>query len=148
MKKLSSLIAGFVIAAAAVASDKGTPVKNWSNVQTYDLVALKTNIAAQQGKVVGVRCNFRGKEIHHMKPSWFESSVWQKKPDGKGFADLRVMVAKRDLDAFKSLRTDPSGEDFVLYGKVERDAEANFFFLRLIGRNATTDPKGNAVVIW
>lgn len=134
--------------ATAFCADKGAPVTNWNNVQTFDLVALQKNIAPEQGKVVGVRCNFRGKDIHHMKPNWFESSIWQKKPDGKGFADLRVMIAKKDLDAFKSIKTESGGEDFVLYGRVERDIEANFFYVRLLGRNATTDAKGNATLVW
>ena len=132
----------------ALGGEKGTPVTNWNNVQTFDLVALQQNIAPEQGKVVGVRCNFRGKDIHHLKPNWFESSIWQKKPDGKGFADLRVMVAKKDLDSFKSIKTTSGGDDFVLYGRVERDIEANFFYLRPIGRNAVTDAKGNAMVVW
>ncbi len=133
---------------SALAADRGTPVKNWNHVQTYDLVALQKDIAPQQNKVVGVRCNFRGKDFHHMKPNWYESSIWQKKPDGNGFADLRVMIAKKDLDAFKSIKTDSGGEDFVLYGRVEHDMENNFFYLRVLGRNATADAKGNATVVW
>jgi len=136
------------VLSSAFGAEKGTPVTNWNNVQTFDLVALQQNLAPEQGKVVGVRCNFRGKDIHHLKPNWFESSIWQKKPDGKGFADLRVMVAKKDLDAFKSIKTTLGGDDFVLYGRVERDIEANFFYLRPIGRNAVTDSKGNAMVVW
>jgi hypothetical protein len=132
----------------ALAAEKGTPVTNWNNVQTFDLATLRQNIAPEQGKVVGVRCNFRGKDVHHMKPNWFESSIWQKKPDEKGFIDLRVMVAKKDLDTFKSIKTASGGDNFVLYGRVERDIEANFFYVRLIGRNAVTDAKGNATVVW
>ena len=137
-----------VSAVAALCADKGTPVKNWNNVQTVDLVALQKNIAPYQGKVVGVRCNFRGKDFHHMKPNWFESSIWQKKPDEKGFADVRVMIAKKDLDTFKSIKTESGGEDFVLYGRVERDIENNFFYVRLLGRNASVDAKGNATLVW
>jgi hypothetical protein len=148
--KIFVFVSLMIVSAVATAfcADKGTPVKNWNNVQTYELVALHKNIAPEQGKVVGVRCNFRGKDIHHMKPNWFESSIWQKKPDGKGFADLRVMIAQKDLEAFKSIKTESGGEDFVLYGRVERDIEANFFYVRLLGRNATTDAKGNATLVW
>jgi hypothetical protein len=147
MKNFLVLLAGFLIAATGFGA-AGTPVKNWQNVQTYDLVALQKNIAPYQGKVVGVRCSFRGKDIHHMKPNWFESSIWQKKSDGKGFVDLRVMIAKKDLPAFKSITTEPGGPDMVLYGKVERDIEANFFFVRLLGRTANSDDKGNATIVW
>jgi len=150
MKMISASVSLLLLfgAALVLGADQGTPVKNWKNVQTYDLVALQKDTAPQQGKVVGVRCNFRGKDIHHMKPNWFESSIWQKKPDGKGFADLRVMIAKKDLDAFKSVKTDPGGDDFVLYGRVERDIEANFFYVRLLGRSAIPDAKGNATLVW
>src|ERR1700752_1583175 len=84
-------------------SAEGTQVKNWNNVQTYDIAALQKDLAAQRGKVVGVRCTFRGKEIRHMKPNWYESSIWQKDPSGSKFVDVRVMVAKKDLPAFKSI---------------------------------------------
>jgi hypothetical protein len=147
MKNFFVVLAAIVVAAMAFGAE-GTPVKNWQNVQTYDLVALQKNIAPQQGKVVGIRCNFRGKDFHHMKPNWFESSIWQKKPDGKGFVDLRVMIAKKDLPAFKSITTEPGGPDMVLYGRVERDIEANFFYVRLLGRTANSDDKGNATIVW
>jgi len=59
------------------------------------------------------------------------------------------MVAKKDLSAFKSIKTESGGDDFVLYGRVERDIEANFFYVRLIGRTASgPDAKGNATVVW
>ena len=149
MKTIFSIVAlaGLLTATTAFCSE-GTRVKNWDNVQTYDVTALQKDLAAQRGKVVGVRCNFRGKDIHHMKPNWFESSIWQKKPSGKGFVDLRVMVATKDLAAFKSITTEPGGSDMVLYGKVERDIEANFLFVRLLGRTATVDSSGNAAIVW
>ena len=151
MKLIFALAGALLVSAVATAlgAEKDTPVTNWGNVQTYDLVELQKDIGPQQGKVVGVRCNFRGKDIHHLKPNWYESSIWQKKPDGKGFVDLRVMVAKKDLPAFKSIKTQSGGEDFVLYGRVERDIEANFFYVRLLGRTATAvDGKGNATLVW
>ena len=58
------------------------------------------------------------------------------------------MVAKPDLAVFKSIPTDSSGTEITLYGRVERDVQANFTFLRLVGRNATTDSAGNATVTW
>ena len=145
---LASILLILLACSVVTAADKGTPVKNWNNVQTYELATLQKDIAPQQNKVVGVRCNFRGKDFHHMKPNWYESSIWQKKPDGKGFADLRVMIAKKDLNSFKSIKTDPGGEDFVLYGRIERDIENNFFYLRVLGRTANTDAKGNASIVW
>jgi hypothetical protein len=44
-----------------------------------------------------------------MKPNWYESSIWQKRPSGNGSVDIRVMVAKQDLPAFKSITTEPGG---------------------------------------
>jgi hypothetical protein len=141
------LMAGLLSGATAFSSE-GTRVKNWNKVQTYDVAALQKDLAAQRGKVVGVRCNFRGKDIRHMKPNWYESSIWQKSSSGNGFADLRVMAAKKDLPAFKSITTESGGTDMVLYGRVERDVEANFLFVRLLGRTATADSSGNATITW
>jgi hypothetical protein len=149
MKKIFSLAVMVSLLGAAVAfSSEGTRVKNWNNVQTYDVAALRNDLAAQRGKVVGVRCNFRGKDIRHMKPNWYQSAIWQKSPSGNGFVDLRVMVAKQDLPAFKSITTDPGRTDMVLYGRVERDVEANFPFVRLLGRTANADSSGNATITW
>ena len=54
------------------------------------------------------------------------------------------MVAKQDLPAFKSITTEPGQTDMVLYGRVERDVEANSLFIRLLGRMANADSSGNA----
>jgi hypothetical protein len=147
MKKIFSLMvmAGLLNSATAF-SEGGTRVKNWRNVQIFDVAALQKDLAAQRGKVVGVRCSFRGKDIRHIKPKWYESSIWQRNP--QGFADLRVMVAKQDLPIFKSITTEPGESDIVLYGRVEREVEANFLFIRLFGRTAHADSSGNAIVTW
>ena len=149
MKKIFSLAVTVSFLSAATAfSSEGTRVKNWNNVQTYDVAALRNDLAAQRGKVVGVRCNFHGKEIRHVKPNWYESSIWQKSSRGNGFVDLRVMVAKKDLPACKSITIEPGGTDMVLYGRLERDVEANFPFVRLLGRTASAYSSGNATITW
>ena len=101
-------------------------------------------------ELVAVKFNFRGKDIHHLKPNWYESSIWQPDPKGKkGFTDVRVMVAKKDLEAFKSITTDSSsGEEITVYGRVLRDFDANFMFVQVMGRKATTDADGGATVSW
>jgi hypothetical protein len=125
------------------------PIKNWSNVQTYDVATLNQNLESKVGNVVGVRFNFRGKDLHHLKPNWYQSSIWQPNPEGKGFVDVKVMVAKKDLPAFKSLPTDAqSAQVITAYGQVLRDSDANFLFVRLIGRNASPDQSGNATISW
>ena len=124
-------------------------VKNWSGVQTYDVATLKKNMDSQIRKVVGVRFTFRGKDIHHMKPNWYESSIWQASPGGKGFVDLRVMVAKKDLPAFKAITTSASStETLTAYGEVLRDTDAHFMFVRLLGTHANPNPDGSASVSW
>jgi hypothetical protein len=124
-------------------------VKNWNGVQTYDVADLKKNMESQIRKIVGVRFTFRGKDIHHMKPNWYESSIWQANPNGKGFVDLRVMVAKKHLPMFKAITTNAqSSEVMTAYGEVLRDSEAKYFFLRLLGTHATPDGSGNAAVSW
>jgi hypothetical protein len=123
--------------------------KTWRKVQTYDVVTLSKNLDAHMRELVAVKCNFRGKDIHHMKPNWYESSIWQNIPGERGkFAHVSVMVAKPDLAALKSIPTDSSGEEIMLYGRVEYDGPSKFRFLRLVGRNATTDSAGNAGVTW
>src|ERR1700732_3001439 len=115
MKKiLSFAVTASLLGVAAAFSSEGTRAKNWNNVQTYDVAALQKDLAAQRGKVVGVRCNFRGKDIRHVKPNWSESSIWRKSPSGNGFVDIRVMVAKKDLPVFKSITNEPGGTDMVI----------------------------------
>ena len=150
MTKSISLV--LVLSFAAVAngfSQIKYDAKIWRNVQTYDLQTLSKSISTHTRQLVAVKCNFRGKDIHHMQPNWYESSIWQPDPEKKGkFADLRVMVAKKDLNAFKSLPTDSSAGEMTLYGRVEHDLQANFDFIRLVGRNAVVDGAGNATVTW
>jgi hypothetical protein len=123
--------------------------KTWRKVQTYDVVTLSKNLDAHMRELVAVKCNFRGKDIHHMKPNWYESSIWQNIPGERGeFAHVSVMVAKPDLAAFKSIPTDSSGAEITLYGRVEYDGPSKFRLLRLVGRNATTNSAGNASVTW
>jgi hypothetical protein len=141
------LLIGALNAFAGVRYDANT----WRGVQTYDARTLSKDLASHTRQLVAVKFNFRGKDIRHLKPNWYQGSIWQTDPDKKGkFADVRVMVAKVDLPAFKSLpaQAAPSAPELVLYGRVERDAEANFLFIRLVGRNATVDASGNATVSW
>jgi hypothetical protein len=122
----------------------------WRTVQTYDVAALKKIESSLVGKVVGVRLNYRADRISHQKPNWYEGSVWQYRPGEKDkFAFLRVIVAKKDLAAFKSIPTDfKSAAEMIVYGEVGRETDANFLFVRLLGRKVTLDASGNATVDW
>src|SRR5258706_483954 len=75
--------------------------KAWQNVKTYDVRVLNKDLRGHIGEFTALKFTFRGKDIHHMKPGWYEASIWQPDPRGKkGFSDVRVMVAKKDLEAF------------------------------------------------
>ncbi len=143
----SLLLIGALNAFAGVRYDANT----WHGVQTFDVRVLSKDLASHNRQLVAVKFNFRGKDIRHLKPNWYQGSIWQPDPDKKGrFADVRVMVAKADLAAFKSFPTEGalSAPELTLYGRVERDVEANFLFIRLVGRSATVDASGNATVSW
>ena len=130
--------------------DKGIKIRNWNAVETVDVATLARNMESRIRQATGIRFNFRGKDIRHLKPNWYQGSLWQPKPDGKGFVDVQVMVAKKDLPAFKSITTNAqSPEVLTIYGQVLRDSERNnFVFVRLLGRNVTVDAEGNGIVTW
>jgi hypothetical protein len=71
MKRILLLLVAILIGygsamfAAAVRYD----AKVWRAVQTYDLVTLSKNLDTHMRELVGVKCNFRGKDFHHMKPN-------------------------------------------------------------------------------
>jgi hypothetical protein len=149
MKKILVLIISLIAAGNAYCGQRFDAAQ-WRNAQTYDIPALQKIQSSQVGKVVGVRINYRSNRISHRKPNWYESSIWQYRPAEKEkFPFLRVMIEKKDLASFKSLPTDfKSPAEIVVYGQMERDTEANFLFVRLLGRNVTLDPSGNATVDW
>ena len=124
--------------------------KTWRSLHTTDVRSLNKDISNRAGQLVELRCNFRGKDIHHLKPGWYASSIWQTDPEGKkGFSDVHVMVSQKDVAAFKALPADSSSTgDITLYGKVMRDPALRFVFVRLIGRTTVVDPSGNVVVSW
>jgi hypothetical protein len=152
MKKTSSLTLALICIGAlnTLAVGGRFDAKTWQTVQTYDVRALSKNFRAHVGELVAMKFNFRGKDIHHLKPNWYEGSVWQPDPQGKkGFSDVRVMVSKKDLPAFKSITTDStSSAEITIYGRVLWDSESNFAFVQLLGRNAVVDSSGNANVSW
>jgi hypothetical protein len=151
MKKTSCLAAILIFFGAASAfCAQPFDAAQWRGVQTYDLPALQKIESSLVGQVVGVRINYRGDRISHPKPNWYEGSIWRYRPAEKEkFPFLRVMIAKKDLPAFKTLPTDfKSPNEIVVYGEVGRDAQANFLFVRLLGRKVTLDPTRNASVDW
>ncbi|MEY2497686.1 MAG: hypothetical protein QOD12_1242 [Verrucomicrobiota bacterium] len=149
MKTILTVILGFTATLSAFSGQRFDPAA-WRGVQIYDIPALQKIEGTMIGQVVGVRINYRNDRISHRKPNWYEGSIWHSAPAEKSkFAYLRVYVAKKDLPAFKSIPTDfRSVQEIVVYGQVSRDSEANFVYIRLLGRNVTLDPAGNATVDW
>src|SRR3954463_9142286 len=143
MKKLFIMFLALA-AAFTVSAVPRFDAKTWSTVQKYDVRTLSRNFESHLGELVEVQFNFRGKDIHHVKPGWYESSIWQPDPENrKHFADVRVMVSKADLNVFKGITTDPaSPTEITVYGKVVREADRHWVFVRLLGRNVSTDGSG------
>jgi hypothetical protein len=152
MKKAYFLIFGLgcIGAVTLLASSTRIQAKTWRNVETHDVRELSKNLKSYTRQFVAVKFNFRGKDIHHLKPTWYESSIWQRDPQGKkGFSNVRVMIAKKDLPAFKAITTDASSStEMTAYGRVLWDSESKFTFVQLLGRNATVDSSGNTVLSW
>src|ERR1039457_6705472 len=93
MKKILSLATVLILFGALNAfCGQRIGAKTWSAVQTVDVLALKKNIDSYHGTIVGMRFHFRGKDIRHTKPSWYESAIWQRDPQNKkSFAAVQVI---------------------------------------------------------
>ncbi len=125
--------------------------KTWSHLQTIDVNTLSRSLDSHQHQLVAVKFTFRGKDVYHMKPNWFEGSLWQMDPNNgkKGFSKVRVEVAKADVAAFKAITENAaSAEELTIYGWVLRDLGANYIFIEALGRNATTDSSGKTSFSW
>ena len=122
----------------------------WKSVQTYDVPTLLKQEASLINRVVAVRFHYRSAKLRHLKPSWYEASIWQHDPKAKkGYSALRVWVAKKDVPAFESITSDfNSITETTVYAKVEKDPDNNLAQLRLLGRKVTLDAAGNATVDW
>jgi hypothetical protein len=122
----------------------------WKNVQTYDVGTLLSQEASLIGRIVAVRFHYRSDKLRHLQPNWYEASLWQHDPKAKGgYSAQRVMVAKNDVPAFKTIPSDfNSMSNLTLYGRVEKDPDNNQTHLRLLGRKVETDAAGNATVDW
>jgi hypothetical protein len=151
MKKSLSFILIFVVALTANSISAETfDANTWRGMQTYDVVALAKVVDSQIGKIVGVRCEFRSESLRHIKPNWYEAALWQHNSEERtGFSYIRVFIAKKDIPAFESMPSDfKSTATTIVYGQVQKDADANYVFVRLIGRKVTLDSAGNATVSW
>ena len=138
-----------LVAISSVAAGTRIDAKNWRALQNTDVRGLSMNLKAHTGELVAVKFNFRGKDLHHLKPNWYQGTIWQRDPEGKKSTNMRVMISKNDLPAFKSITTNAaSSDEITAYGRVRWDSENNFIFVQLFGRTAALDPSGNAVLTW
>jgi hypothetical protein len=130
--------------------DQKVDAKSWQNIGKFEPSTLSKTLGDHVGQLVAVRFNFRGKDIRHIKPNWYQGSVWQPDPAAKkGFSNVRVLCAKKDLTAFTSITPAATSRAWLtLYGRVESDADNHFYFVRVLGRKATLDSAGNAVISW
>lgn len=141
----------FVAAVSLASAETKVKAEAWKSHKEYDVRTLAHEAENHVGETVAVKFNFRGKDIHHIKPNWYEGSIWQTDPNGKkkGFSDVRVLVAKKDLDAFKALTGDSTAsQELTVYGHMELDFDSRFVFIRVHGTKAAVDSAGNAVISW
>ena len=145
---LSAVIACLV--AQPALCDQKIDAKSWQNVGKFDPITLSKTLGDHGGQLVAVQFDFRGKDIRHIKPNWYQCSIWQPDPAAKQkFSNVRVVFAKKDLAAFQSVTADSkSRARLVLYGRVERDADSHFFFVHIWGSKVAVDSVGNAVISW
>ena len=150
VKRISALVIviGVLSAHIACGAEKLEAIA-WHSLQSYDVLALQKIAELQVGKIVGVRCHFRSKRIKHVKPSWYEASLWQHNSQNRRtpFSHIRVKVARKDLPAFETLPSDfRSDPPITIYGEVQKDEESAF--VRLIGRRVNRAPDRGAIISW
>ena len=106
------------------------------------------------GQVVGIKFNYRHKKIRHLKPNWYQGSLWEHDSTAKKkkeqFTFVQVMVARAALPAFKAISDNfAAGGEFIAYGQILQDKEATKWrFIRLLGTKVEKDAAGNATVLW
>lgn len=151
LRRAACLLAILTVAVtpAADAAERFS-AKTWRQVKTYDMQALQQLEPLPLRRIVGVRFNYRESTTRHLKPNWFQGSIWShRRAEKDEFDYIQVMVAKGNLEAFRALPTDfRAGGNFVVYGQVLRDQEANFIFLRLLGTKVKQGNSGQVTVGW
>jgi hypothetical protein len=126
--------------------------KTWARLQSFDVRTLSKDKAldAHVGQLVELHFQFRSKDVRHLKPNWYQASVWQAAPEGRrGFVSVPVMIANTDVNAFKVFTTDPRATaDLKIYGQVLYDFSINYIFVRVIGTGSFVDSDGYTNVTW
>ena len=126
--------------------------KTWATLEKVDVKTLgqERGLESHVGRLVELHFQFRSKELRHIKPNWWQASVWQPAPEGhRGFASVPVMIANTDLKAFDGFTTDHrQTADLKVYGQVLYDLGMNYTFVRVIGTNVFVDGEGYRNVTW
>ena len=135
MKTILISIALLACASSGFAQKSPSTESTPANLPTFDVPAFLAQQGTLLGRTVAIRFHYRSEKLRHLKPSWYEASLWQRDPKAKnGFSFVRVMVAKKDLAAFKTIPSVfQSAVELTAYGRVERDPEAHYIYLRLRG---------------
>src|SRR3954447_23193904 len=94
MKIILSAILGLICVTTAFAGER-FEAASLKNVQTYDVPTLLEQEASLIGRIVKVRFQYRSGTLRHLKPRWYEASLWQRDPKVKrGYTAVRVTVDK------------------------------------------------------
>ena len=135
MKPILTFVLALAFAAGTLAAQSPPPGGTPRDLPTYDVPTFLQQQGTLLNRTVAVRFHYRSEKIRHLLPNWYQAALWQRDPKAKsGFSFVRVMVAKKDLAAFKSIPSDfQLATELTAYGRVERDPEANYIYLRLLG---------------
>ncbi|MEP6822160.1 MAG: hypothetical protein ABI946_07410 [Chthoniobacterales bacterium] len=127
------------------------PADSVAKIKTYQVADLQKLDRIPLRQLIAIKFNYRHQKIRHLKPNWFQGSLWGYAVEGKKkYVFVQVMVSKEDLPAFKAITTDfQAGAEQVAYGQVLQDREATKWrFVRLFGTKMERDAAGNATVSW
>ncbi len=126
--------------------------KAWAKLQKVDVKTLSQDRALEShvGQLVELHFQFRSKELRHIKPNWYQASIWQAAPEERrGFASVPVMIASTDLKGFEGFTTDHrQTADLKIFGQVLYDFGINYVFVRVIGTHTFVDGDGYTNVTW
>jgi hypothetical protein len=135
MKPILTFILALAFAAGTFAAQSPPPEGTPRDLPTFDVPAFLQQQGTLLHRTVAIRFHYRSEKIRHLLPNWYQAALWQRDPKAKsGFSFVRVMVAKKDLTAFKTIPSDfQSAVELTAYGRVEREPEANYIYLRILG---------------
>jgi hypothetical protein len=135
MRTSFTFILALVFATSTFAAAAPPPESTPRDLPTFDVPTFLQQQGTLLNRTVAIRFHYRSEKLRHLQPNWYQAALWQRDPKAKsGFSFVRVMVAKKDLTAFKTIPSDfQSAVELTAYGRVEREPEAHYIYLRLQG---------------